>query len=40
MHANARIAVTDAFRAAQRQLESHGRRHGDTVRVRESDAAE
>jgi hypothetical protein len=40
MHANARVAVGDAFRAAHRQLENHHRRHGDTVRVRESDAAE
>jgi ribosome-associated translation inhibitor RaiA len=33
MHANARIAVSDAFRAAHRQLEDHHRRHGQTVRV-------
>ena len=38
MHANARVAVSDAFRAAHRQLEDHRRRHGDTVRVRESNA--
>jgi hypothetical protein len=39
MHAHARIAVSDAFRAAHRQLEDHRRRHGDTVRLRESDTA-
>jgi len=38
MHANARIAVTDAFRAAHRQLEDHHRRHGATLRIRESGA--
>lgn len=38
MHANARVAVSDAFRAAHRQLEDHRRRHGDTLRVRASDA--
>jgi ribosome-associated translation inhibitor RaiA len=38
MHANARIAISDAFRAVHRQLEDHRRRHGETVRVREPDA--
>jgi len=33
IHANARIAVSDAFRAAHRQLEDHHRRHGQTVRA-------
>jgi hypothetical protein len=32
MHANARLAVRDAFRAARRQLEDHRRRHGETIR--------
>lgn len=38
MHANARVAVSDAFRAAHRQLEDHRRRHTETVRAPEPDA--
>ena len=34
MHANARLAVRDAFRAVARQLEDHRRRHGETIRAR------
>jgi hypothetical protein len=37
IHANARLAVGDAFRAAHRQLEDHRRRHGETVRLPASD---
>jgi ribosome-associated translation inhibitor RaiA len=37
-HADAHVAVRDAFRAAHRQLEEHRRRHGRTIRVRQSNA--
>ena len=36
VHANAQVAISDAFRAAHRQLEDHRRRHGDSVRVAQS----